>query len=287
MRVQRHLDPPAFLEAAEEFLVRNEAENSMMLGVRGVSGSRAVKFGEDCYLATVEDSDAVVACAVRTPPFGLIITRAEVASLRCLVEDVADKYQRLPAVLGPEPAVSTFAELWSQRTGAGARPLMRMRLFVARKVRPLAVQPAGALRVAEEADLPTVTPWMAAFHQEARTGSPRDPVQIVQEDIVNRRLFVWDNGAAVSMATWAGRTDRSVRVGIAYTPPEHRRRGYASACVAALTQRLLDAGVEFCCINTDLTNPTTNKIYPAIGYHPVCDMSNIELNAGFQETDSG
>jgi predicted GNAT family acetyltransferase len=47
-----------------------------------------------------------------------------------------------------------------------------------------------------------------------------------------------------------------------------------------LTQRLLSGGVAFCCINADVTNPTTNKIYPAIGYRPVCEMSNIDLNAG-------
>jgi GNAT superfamily N-acetyltransferase len=280
MRVHRYPGPPSFLEVAEAFLVRHEAENSLMLSVRGAGGSRPVKFGEDCYLATVEDGGEVMACALRTPPFGLIITRAEAASLPCLVADVGDKYDTLPAVLGPEPTVSTFARLWSQRTGAGTRPLMRMRLFVAHRVQPLAVQPAGALRAAQEADLGTVTPWMAAFHQEARTGSPLDPVQVVREDVMNGRLFLWDNGAPVSMAAWAGRTDRSVRVGIAYTPPEHRGRGYASACVSALTQRLLDDGVEFCCINTDLTNQTTNKIYPAIGYRPVCDMTNIELNAG-------
>jgi uncharacterized protein len=136
------------------------------------------------------------------------------------------------------------------------------------------------LRIAVESDLPTVIPWAIAFHQEARTGNPIDPARTVREDVINQRLVVWDDGGAVSMATWAGRTDRSVRIGIAYTPPERRGRGYASACVAALTQRLLGDGVAFCCINTDLTNSTTNKIYPAIGYRPVCDISNIDLQAG-------
>lgn len=125
-----------------------------------------------------------------------------------------------------------------------------------------------------------VTPWMVAFHQEARTGSALDPARTAREDVASQRLFVWNNRAAVSMATWAGRTDRGVRIGIAYTPPEHRGRGHASACVSALTQRLLDEGIEFCCINADLVNPTTHKIYPIIGYRPVADISNIDLSAG-------
>lgn len=279
MQVQRYSDPSAFLNRAGPFLMRNEAENSMMLGIRGLPGSLPPKFGEDCYLATVEHADEVVACAVRTPPFGLIITRAESGPLECLVDDVEAKYETLSAVLGPEPTVTTFAELWSQRAGTRIRPLMRMRLFVARQVQPPTPQPPGALRVALESDLSTVIPWMVAFHQEARTVSPLDPARVVRDDIAHQRLFVWEHRAAVSMAAWAGRTGGSVRIGIAYTPPQHRGRGYASACVAGLTQRLLDDGATFCCINTDLTNSTTNKIYPAIGYRPVCDISNIDLNA--------
>ncbi|MEQ1758556.1 MAG: GNAT family N-acetyltransferase [Vicinamibacterales bacterium] len=252
----------------------------MMLGIRGLPGTHPPRLGEDCYLAVVEDGDDIAACSVRTPPFGAIITRAELPTLECLAEDLAAKYKTLPAVLGPEPAVSTFANLWSRRAGTRWRPLMRMRLFVARQVQSLSAQPPGGLRIAVESDLPTVIPWAIAFHREARTGTPLDPAQTIREDVINQRLVVWDDGGAVSMATWAGRSDRSVRIGTAYTPPDHRRHGYASACVAALTQCLLDDGVTFCCINTDLTNATTNKIYPAIGYRPVCDISNIALQDG-------
>ncbi len=30
------------------------------------------------------------------------------------------------------------------------------------------------------------------------------------------------------------------RINLAYTPPEYRRKGYATACVTALSQKLLD-----------------------------------------------
>jgi predicted GNAT family acetyltransferase len=80
------------------------------------------------------------------------------------------------------------------------------------------------------------------------------------------------------MAGYSGRTARGVRIGFAYTPPEHRRKGYASACVADLTARLLHEGQAFCSISTDLANPTSNKIYQAIGYRPVCDMTDFDLS---------
>ena len=279
MQVRRYSDVVSFLNRAESFLMRGKAENSMMLGLGGQPGDSPRMYGDDCYMSTVEDGGAVVACGFRSPPFGLIITRAEVSALECLAEDVAAKYETLPAVLGPEPVVSAFAALWCKRAGTRSHPIMRMRVFVAHQVQRLSPHPPGIMRPALESDLPVIIPWAISFHREARTGTPLDPAGTIRDEVAHRRVLLWDHDGAVSMATWAGRTSRTVRIGIAYTPPEHRRRGYASGCVAALTERLLSEGVAYCIINTDVTNATTNKIYPAIGYRPVCDVSNIGLQA--------
>jgi hypothetical protein len=155
-----------------------------------------------------------------------------------------------------------------------------MRLFEARAVRPPEAPAPGELRPAAEHDLRTVEEWAIAFHEEAGTGTPVDPVRGTREQVAEQRLFVWDHGGPVSMAVSGRRIERSVHINIVYTPREYRRQGYASACVAALTQQFLSSGVAFCCINADVTNPTTNKIYPAIGYRSVCELSNIDLNAG-------
>ena len=39
-----------------------------------------------------------------------------------------------------------------------------------------------------------------------------------------------------------------------------------------LSQLLLNEGYRHCFLFTDLANPTSNKIYKAIGYEQVCDM---------------
>ena len=50
------------------------------------------------------------------------------------------------------------------------------------------------------------------------------------------------------------------------------------ACVARLTQRLLDDGLDYCMRFTDLSNPTSNHIYQNIGYEPACDMSDYRFD---------
>lgn len=275
MRVERYQEASRFLDRAAPFLLSAEAEHGMLLGL----GSRS--FTGHSYLATVEHGSAVVACAARTPPFGLVVSRsAAVEAVTALVADVAEKYETLPSVLGPEPTVSTFADAWARRCGTHLRPFMRMRLFEARQVQGPAELPHGHLRPAVLSDLVTLVPLVAAFHDEARTGHPLDAEQATHVDLANGRLFVWDDGGIVSLAKGFRRTTRAAHIGLAFTCLEQRGRGYASALVAGLTQRLLDEGAAFCCINADATNATTNKIYRALGYRLVGETSNIEFTAG-------
>jgi predicted GNAT family acetyltransferase len=69
-----------------------------------------------------------------------------------------------------------------------------------------------------------------------------------------------------------GPTPHGMRIGPVYTPPEHRRQGYASAATSAVSQHLLDGGRRFCFLYTDLANPTSNHIYQEIGFQSVCDV---------------
>ncbi len=268
--LHRFAEPADFLARAQLFLRAAEAENVLMLGLCDPGGSR--RFDGSCYLATVEEDQAVVACALRTPPHGALLTRADRQALELLVADLAGTYPDLPAAAGPEPAIKDFAQSWSARTGTTARLAMRMRVFEARRVVQPAL-PSGMFRAATEADLPTATQWVEAFFAEVNLDDPSDPRKVAREQIIEGRLFIWEDSGPVSMAAWAGRTGRTVRVNSVFTPPRHRGRGYASACVAWLTRRLLNEGLASCCLYTDLANPTSNKIYQAIGYRPVCDAS--------------
>ncbi|HMK92543.1 MAG TPA: GNAT family N-acetyltransferase [Thermoleophilia bacterium] len=276
--LHRHTDPADFLAHAESFLLAAESENVLMLGIcmQLASGGQSP---DSCYLATVDSGGTVVACALRTPPFSAVVTRAGRPALDLLVTDLLAEYPDLPTAVGPEPSITAFAELWSERTGGAARPHVHMRLFEARQVLP-PPRPGGTCRVATEADLPTVARWVEAFFDEVGLHDPSDPAEVVREQIEEGSLRLWCDERPVSMAAWAGRTGRTLRINFVYTPPEHRGRGYASACVASLTQALLDEGLHSCCLYADLANPTSNKIYQAVGYRPICDVTEFRLVAG-------
>jgi len=270
-RLRRFSDPVDFLARRGPYLRPAEAENVLMLGI-----CETYDFDDSCYLATVEEDEAVVACALRTPPHSALLARADREALELLVADLLRRYPDLPTVAGPEPTAGSFAELWSVRTGASAYLEMRMRVFEAREV-AWPQLPSGRFRPAAEADLLILEPWAEAFFKEVGL---RDPGDAAREQVREGRLFVWEDGQPASMSAWAGRTGDTVRINAVFTPPDLRGRGYASACVASLTQRLLDEGLGSCCLYTDLANPTSNKIYQAVGYRPVCDAGEDRRGAG-------
>jgi predicted GNAT family acetyltransferase len=80
------------------------------------------------------------------------------------------------------------------------------------------------------------------------------------------------------MACSQGPTPTGIRISLVYTPGEKRGRGYASACVAALSDEQLRAGRSRCFLFTDLANPTSNRIYQRIGYRPVCDFQEYRFD---------
>src|SRR5436190_2426339 len=67
MRVFHFPDASSFLRRAQRWLMGAEIENNLILGIC----DQMLASGQptpDVYLGTVEAADAVVACALRTPP---------------------------------------------------------------------------------------------------------------------------------------------------------------------------------------------------------------------------
>lgn len=122
--------------------------------------------------------------------------------------------------------------------------------------------------------------WYKEFDTEAMVnmgGTPESIEKIVNHHLQQNTAYIWEDEVPVSMLFCAGSTPNSKRIGPVYTPPEYRQRGYATTSVAELTQRLLTGDGQFCCLFTNLANPTSNKIYRQIGYLPVADWHEYKL----------
>lgn len=264
----RHQSADAFLSRAESWLLQREAEHNLLLGI--AAQLRATP-SAPAYFATLEHDGEVVGCAFRTPPYKLGVTRMPTGAAEALAADVVTIYDHTPAVLGPEAVASVVAGEIARLEGKQTEPGMRQRIYELREVVRPWNPPPGRLRLAQPSDFEVLAQWLDAFAQETNHG-PGDVRNYTQAHIANKTVFIWDDNGPKTTALWSGLTPHGVRVGFVYTPPESRGRGYASVCVADASQRALDSGYEFCCLYTDLSNPTSNDIYQKIGYKPIADV---------------
>jgi predicted GNAT family acetyltransferase len=268
----------AFLNGTQQWLMCAEAENNLILGIAAGVANAPSHAKESPYFVTASSEHAVVGCAVRCPPYPLAIARCtDSMALELIVNDVLARYSDLQQVGGPEPTITRFGELWGVSNGRTSRRRRSMRIYEIRR-RPASVhRPSGQMRAIAEADLDLVTSWLAAFVNELGVAEPRHPAEIARTRLAAGDLYVWDDDGPVSMVGFGGKTPNGVRVNFLYTPEATRRRGYATACVAALTQMLMDRGNRYCALYTDLANPTSNAIYQRIGYEHLCDAAEYEL----------
>jgi len=286
MQLTRFTDVAAYYEHAKGFLLAHEAEHCLPIGICSTLMAGSNFSAAPPYLAVVEQGERIAAAAVRTPPHNLILSLIADADLPQAVEllarDLDAAYDRLPGVHGPTAVSRAFAEHWHAVAEQQCHIAVRERIYQLEKVIPVQGVP-GRMRRAEEGDRPLLERWIVEFSREALGEREQiDPADWFSRMLASpvRGLSAWEDGAPVAPVTmvgYGGPTPHGIRVGPVYTPPEHRRRGYASACTAAASQMLLDAGRSFVFLFTDLANPTSNSIYQKIGYRPVSDVDVYEF----------
>jgi hypothetical protein len=279
MRIVQHLDIESFVERAMPLLLAHEAHNHLILGLCAELTHNPATFGPEApLLITVEDGDVVVFAALQTPPNKLVLSHTRhTGAIEALVEELSRSERPLPGVLGPRSVAEPFGRRWTARRGGCVEQGMPQRIYQLTSVRP-PPPPPGHMRLATEADRPLLERWFSAFRAEVYPGAdPGDSQRTVTRWLTSpdRQLYLWEVDAPVAMAGAAGPTPHGVRISAVYTPPEHRRRGYASALVAAISQSQLAAGKRCCFLYADLNNPTSNHVYQAIGFEPVVD--SVEL----------
>ncbi len=275
-------DANSFYEQAHHLWEGVETRNNLILGLslRLISDLHA--YGEAIplmALVTDESGDAK-ASALMTPPFALIVQSdpLDKSALGKLADTLMANDWSLPGVNGIAEESDCFAEIWQEKTGRQARRIVNTRAYELRKVSQISY-PSGKMKVAEGTDAQIAADMLNAMAEEVIAGPKRlQTAQSMLDTIQKKCVFFWvDDGEVVSL-TIANRPQiKGICVSGVYTPPAFRRRGYARALVAEVSKELLSRGYEFTNLFTDLSNPTSNKIYQEIGYQPVCDYHQYEF----------
>lgn len=283
-----HAAARAFYDDVIDVLMQHETENNLLIGLCGAA-RMALTFSVVPYLAVVRRPDAeIAAVGVRVGGFLIVLSHgADPAALPLLIDDLYAMYgATLKGINAEVVLAAAFSAAWTERSGQSVHSVLKERLYRLDVVIPVSGAP-GELRHYTPADRDLAAGWILAFEHETGVGMMGGMQYDETVAMIDRRTggdprvaglcFWWHNGEAVAMAGHAGPTPHSVRVNAVYTPPHQRGHGYASALVAALSRHLLESGYAWTTLFTDLANPTSNKIYQAIGYRPVTDIDMIRF----------
>jgi predicted GNAT family acetyltransferase len=259
MEILRPGDAEAFLGLAGPLLERDEARNQLPLGIAGTLTTHPDAY-EVVHFWVVRDAGEPIAAAVRTEPFNLVL--GDPSSEAALVDRAADRLARA--------------------SGRTPERILSEGVYGLTAVRDVARAP-GRARAATAEDRVQIVTWVRAFATEA-IPDPDEAFQRMERNLDTRfggeggGFWLWeDRGEAVSLSGFSGPTPTGIRIGPVYTPPEHRRHGYATTLVADLSAWLLEQGHRACFLYTDLANPTSNRIYVEIGYERVCDAMEFSF----------
>jgi len=280
MKLNQFDNVSLYYKRVKDYLLEHEAQHCLLLGLVNGLICTPERFSHQPYLAVVEEDGTIVTVGLRTPPNNLILSRCVSPQAFVLMAlELHQQQAQVPGVYGPSDEANTLALVWQEVTGQSIRVAMQQQIYQLEAVRPIA-KANGYIRQATHADRDQLISWTQAFVAEALGYAHRQDVErLVDRRLKEGSLYIWQDEQPVSMAGYGGPTPNGIRVSPVYTPPEYRRQGYASSCVAALSQALLNQGHKYCFLFTDSANPTSNHIYQTIGYQPVGDATEYRFGA--------
>jgi|SRR4051794_21840632 len=293
MELRFYDDPAEFLHVAGGQFAEQPVLSTVMAGVASkIRDQRdaGMPWPDEvpCWFATFVDDGRVIATAMRTAPFGeypaYLMPMSDDAAV-LLARTLLGRDEPVLGANGALPAVQVFCEEMAHGTGKRARIGQHTRLFELGELKEPPAVP-GRLRTATLDEVEVVTGWYDAFMVDADEQAGRAPGASPHEaptpDEMRRRIdsgriFVWEvDGVPVHVTAATPPAYGVSRIGPVYTPAEHRGRGFASRAVYEVSAFLRDRG-ERACLFTDQANPTSNKIYEALGYERLVDMANLRV----------
>ncbi|MCL2372440.1 MAG: GNAT family N-acetyltransferase [Defluviitaleaceae bacterium] len=287
MNFKVYNDVNDFYNATHNLLMQHEAQNLILLGniIIGKEGKDKSGWRDPAnwLMATVADGNDIQIVAMMTPPRNITLYAKEnkinEAATACLISGLANT--TVPGVISDKNMAQHFAQAYCAAKGLSSHTLMNQRIYELTEVNP-SIPQTGQMRLANESDMHFLPYWLEAFNAAEEYGKqtmsiPQDAGNYLHK-ITQKQIYVLeDGGQPVSISGTTREIQTVCGIAYVYTPPYFRKKGYATSCVAQLSQMVLNRGFTKCVLYTDLANPISNSIYQKIGYRPVCDSLMLKF----------
>ncbi|EOS8269113.1 TPA: GNAT family N-acetyltransferase [Bacillus paranthracis] len=263
-----------FKEEVTPFLEKNEQENNLILGVLQM-------VHQPIFMGIAKQGEEIAVVFLQTEEKKQIIVATSEMAEEDIVElakKLAEVYPNVPGLIGNKKIVQRLAEEIAMLENKKTTVAMEQGIYELKQVKKK-WNGDEVFREVNSDELTLIEQWIYQFCEDVNLPTTKEEAkQTAHTLITNHRLFGLEvDGKLVSVAAKTRPTKNNITVNFVYTPKEERKKGYASNCVATLSQRMLDEGYKTTTLYTDLANPTSNKIYQEIGYEQIAESVLIFL----------
>ncbi len=269
MKIVEYESVADFVRTYSAHWAAHEWESGALLRLHAEPEGRGV-----CWAVHDEHGAVRQTCYLRTGD-QLVLTCADDEVTQCSVDYFVHENMGLPGVFGEAKTASVFVDKLAAHTGDAYRVVKRLHHHELERLLDYE-QALGEMRLAMDQDSTLLVEWMDATLAEQNTQRGFETRTFIQTEIARSNMYLWVNtGKCVAMAYLdMARTAQSSYINHVYTPPEHRRKGYASSLVGAMSRPCLERG-RCVRLSTDVENHAAHATYRRIGFHVVGDMVNI------------
>ena len=271
-------DPALFYREVWDFLYQEEGINTVALGVIQQLLETPPRY-EKYFLAGLYGDGALQGTALMTPPHPFNLYLVDAAGLPAAL-DFAATIEPPYSVLGAGGIADSFAKAWCQKADATIKDIERQGIYELNQVvAPLSL--GGHLRLATDADTRVATDFFYGFCRDVSMPVTQDEAREMADRQIHRQtLFLWQSPEQqhpVGCAAVTRETATGACVSYVYTPQNWRGKGVASNVVAKVCEQLLAGGKKRIFLYTQMHNPTSNKIYQAIGFRKIADSARLRF----------
>ncbi|MGV9454887.1 GNAT family N-acetyltransferase [Streptomyces sp. NPDC003635] len=275
-------DIDEFLTHAGEFLRSRPALHTTPLSVT----EKLRTLGPQAYgggapvLGRLERAGEVRATFYRFPNLGLNVTSLTPDRAESLATRLLALGHSIPYVTADESTANAFAEAWQRHTGTTSKLRVRLRLYRLDTLTPPDPFPAGRGRLAVDEDQEHLMRWCREFAADVGEEVSIDAATWAGTRFAEKRYTFWEtpDGSPVSMAGANPMVGGQVRVDPVYTPAHLRGHGYAAAVTVEVSRAARAAGAEEVVLYTNAANPTSNALYPRLGYRHLTDVVVLDFS---------
>lgn len=264
LNLRTYEDAEHFLGRCESWLLeRSDILNTMYsAAVLIADGSRLFK-GPYWFGSVEADNGDIVACGTHNLPNGLTFSEIPPDMLEEVYRSCVEAVGVPHLVRAPQSTANWVAEKICSAGNINTRFKARWLTYRVDDIIWPERNAPGRLRKGQPKEEDLIAEWGRAFGEEEP--APVDVSEFMRQKLDAGELYIWDDNGARTLLTLSGRVGEGIRISGVYTPPEFRRRGYASTAVAALSDAELRNGRSFVVLNVTDGNPAA-RLYQRLGY---------------------